>query len=120
MTGVPPIVIWTITCPLIAFIYLYRNRKNLDSPKVQSYFLILYQGLRQKVYYWEFVNTVRKIMMVAINVFMSTLPLTNAALSAVVFLMILIRIQIYLQPYKINLNNELEIEASIAGTTTLF
>lgn len=102
------------------FIFLVKNRKKLDSPKVQSYFLILYQGLRPQAYYWEFVNTIRKIFMVAINVFMSTLPITYAALTAVLVLVSIIRVQVSLQPYKSSINNELEIEASIAGTVTLF
>lgn len=81
---------------------------------------MLYQGLRPEAYYWEFVNTIRKVIMVAINVFMSTLPITYAALTAVLSLIFLIRVQIHLAPYKSELNNELEIEATIAGTATLF
>ena len=82
--------------------------------------LMLYQGLRDEVYYWELINTVRKIVMVAINVFMSTLPLVYAALTAVLALIFLIRLQINLSPYKLDLNNNLEIDAMITGTATLF
>ena len=81
---------------------------------------MLYQGLKPKAYYWEIVNTIRKVLMVAINVFMSTLPLTYTAFTAVISLLFLIRLQIRLSPYKERLNNELEIEAMIAGTATLF
>lgn len=81
---------------------------------------MLYQGLKPDKYYWEFVNTVRKIIMISINVFMSTLPILYAALTAVIALVFLIRVQIHSVPYKLKLNNDLEIEATIAGTVTLF
>ena len=58
--------------------------------------------------------------MVAINVFMSTLPIIYACILAVVILIAVIRIQIRLEPYKNSLNNELEIQAMITGTGTLF
>jgi len=118
--GIPIILVWTIGSPLLAFFLLYRNRNKLNEAHVQKYYLMLYQGLRSRAYYWELINTIRKILMVAINVLMSTLPLTYAALTAVVTLLLLIRIQVNLAPYKLPLNNDLEIEATISGTATLF
>lgn len=58
--------------------------------------------------------------MVAINVFMSPLPLVYSAIVAVLFMILLIRVQINLKPYKYEMNNKLEIEAIITGTATLF
>ena len=58
--------------------------------------------------------------MVAINVFLSTMPLLYSSTTAVILLVILIRVQIKLKPYKDELNNELEIESMITGTATLF
>ena len=84
------------------------------------HFLLLYQGLNDKCFYWELINTVRKVVMVAINVFLSTLPIVYSAICAVLFLVLVIRIQVNLQPYKYELNNKLEIEAMITGTATLF
>ena len=81
---------------------------------------MLYQGLRDKVFYWEIVNTLRKVSMVAINVFMSTLPLVYTAITAVLILISLIRLQLRLNPYKKELNNKLEIDAMVTGGATLF
>ena len=47
---------------------------------------MLYQGLKDKVFYWELINTIRKSLMVAINVFMSTVPLVYTAVTAVLAL----------------------------------
>jgi len=120
MLGFPIIIIWSIGWPLLAFVILYRNRKKLREPKMQKYLLILYQGLKDKAFYWELINTIRKVVMVAINVFMSTVPVIYAASTAVIVLVGLIRLQIGLQPYKLELNNKLEIDAMVTGTATLF
>ena len=118
--GAPIILIWSIGSPLIVFIVLFRNRHSLQEPHVQKYFLLLYQGLKDKVFYWELVNTVRKSLIVAINAFMSTLPLIYAAVTAVIVLIALVRLQLRLNPYKLDLNNKIEVEAMLAGTATLY
>ena len=87
---------------------------------MQRYFLMLYQGLRPKVFYWEIVNTVRKVLIVAISVFLSTVPIIYAGTSAVLLLLLFVRIQMKLNPYKLDLNNKLEIDAIITGGVTLF
>ena len=89
--AVPIIIVWVIGIPLLLLIYLCKNRHSLVQWKLQRYFLIFYQGLTQEEFYWEFINTVRKFLMVAINVFMSTVPLVYAAITAVIALIALVR-----------------------------
>ena len=72
------------------------------------------------MFYWEIVNTLRKVSMIAINVFLSTFPLVYTAISAVLILIILIRVQMRLHPYKNEMNNKLEIDAMVTGSATLF
>ena len=118
--GVPIVVFWSIGCPLLIFWILFKKRNSLSEPSVQRYLLMLYQGLKDKVFYWELVNTTRKILMIAINALLSTLPLVYSAVSAVLILIGLMRVQLRLQPYKHELNNKLEMEAMTTGTATLF
>ena len=118
--GVPIIVVWSIGLPVAAFSVLFKNRKSLHKLNVQRYLLMLYQGLKDNVYYWELINTTRKICMISINALLSTFPLIYSAASAVVVLVFLIRVQLRLQPYKRDLNNRLEMEAMTTGTATLF
>ena len=118
--GVPIIIFLSIGCPVVAFWALFKYRHSLNESNVQRYMLMLYQGLKDRVFYWELVNTTRKILMIAINALLSTLPLIYSAISAVIVLIALLRIQIRLKPYKQELNNKLEIEAMITGTSTLF
>ena len=71
-TGIPMLVIWVLGMPIIAFIFLYKSRNNLEDPTVKKYLLILYQGLRKETFYWELVNTLRKFLILAFNAFLST------------------------------------------------
>ena len=72
LVGVPILIIWVIGCPLIALALLIKNRKRLEKWKVKKYFLILYQGLKPRVFYWEIVSTFRKFMILAVNAMLST------------------------------------------------
>ena len=118
--GLPMIIIWVIACPFLVFWILFKNRKALEEVRIQKYLLILYQGLKDKCFYWELVNTIRKICMVCINVFMSTLDIIYSGSFAVLILIGFIRLQKRLNPYKSKQNNEIEMDAMITGTTTLF
>ena len=70
--AIPMLTIWVIGAPWLALVILYKNRKDLDHGSIKNYMLVLYQGLRPNVYYWEFVNTLRKSLVLAVSVFMST------------------------------------------------
>ena len=118
--GVPILAVYSIGCPTLLFIILYRNRKRLNTPRMKKYYLMMYQGLKPEVFYWEIVNTARKVIMIVINVSMSTIPVVYTASTTVIALVIFIRIQITLQPYKLESNNLLEIEAMVTGIATLF
>lgn len=118
--GLPILIVWVIGCPLLVAVVLYRNRHALNEPHIQRYFLMLYQGLRDKIFFWEIINTFRKVSMIAINVFMATVPLVYTAITAVLILITLIRVQMRLHPYKNELNNKLEIDAMVTGGATLF
>lgn len=65
------LAIWVVGLPLLALGIITKNRKHLEEGKVKKYFLILYQGLKPKAYYWEFVNTFRKFLILILNVTLS-------------------------------------------------
>ena len=80
----------------------------------------MYQGYREEAFYWEFVNTVRKFLLVAINVFLAPYSASYRAMSALIVLLTLYRLQMWLQPYKLKVNNELENSAMVAVGFTIF
>ena len=114
------LILWVIGCPLVALIILIKFRKNLDNEVVKRYFLILYQGLKPEVFYWEFVNTLRKILMPLVNILLSRAKVFYRITSAVTLLIIMFRVQESLKPYKFDENNKVEILGVIAGMMTTF
>jgi len=118
--GVPIILIWSIGIPLTAFFILYTNRHDLNSPKVKRYYLMIYQGFKNDRYFWELVNTIRKVSILAINVFLSRERLAYRIIFLTLLLFLFYRLQIRMEPYKNLINNQLERIEIIAGTFTLY
>ena len=118
--GVPMIIVWVLGWPIIALVILIRNRKNLEKQNIQRYFIVLYQGLKNHAFYWEFINTFRKLGIVTINVFLSTFSQTYKGLSAIILMVTFLRIQIVLAPYKLDVNNHWEYISYASSCLTLF
>jgi hypothetical protein len=69
MVVIPILIIWILAFPLLIFIILYRNRKNLDEPDILIKYGIFFIGLKDKYYYWEIiVINIRKIISTGISV----------------------------------------------------
>lgn len=127
--GVPIIVVWVIGMPLIALIILIKNRKKLDEEYMKKYLLIIYQGLKPEKFYWEFVNTFRKILVLLIVVFMSSYPAIYQILVSIskfllhnhslVVIVMLLRLQYKLNPYKSDDNNNIELMSLKAALITI-
>lgn len=92
--GVPMLVVWVFGCPILTLIILIKNRKDLEGTFMKRYFLILYQGLKEKAFYWEFINILRKVAMFISNVLLSTFNGFYRAIVAITFLVFLLRLQI--------------------------
>ena len=118
--SIPSLIIWVISIPVIAFTILYKNRNRLEEESIKKYYLILYQGLTREVFYWEFVNTLRKVIVLALNTILSILLITYRLLICIILLVTVERLQNKLKPYKLEENNDIEIKAIIAGTTIIF
>ena len=120
IVGVPCMIIWVIAAPVVAFIILFKNRDYLENESIKKYYLILYQGLNREVFYWEFINTVRKVLLIALNSILSVLSIIYWLLLCIVLLITVERLQQKLKPHMLKDNNGAEIKAIIAGTTVLF
>ena len=70
--AMPMICIWVVGIPVLAFVVLFKNRRNLENWAIQRYLLVIYQGLKPEVFYWEFLNTTRKIILLGINVMLAS------------------------------------------------
>ena len=118
--AVPSLIIWVVGIPLFAFIVLLYHRNNLESGPVKRIFFVLYQGLKQNTFYWEFVNTLRKVLLLLFSTVLSIFPLNYSAFLSIAILVVLIHVQIKIDPYEDKKHNHIEIKAVIAGTMALF
>ena len=72
MIGIPGILFWVIGIPFIAFKALRSHRHSLADPMTLGRFKMMYQGLKSDFYYWEFVTLIRKLLLISIGVFLSS------------------------------------------------
>jgi hypothetical protein len=111
---------WVVGAPVLVLIILIKNRDHLQDPFMKRYFLLLYQGLKRKAFYWEFINTIRKVLMPLFSVLLATFNPFYRAMVAIIILVGLFRVQQHLHPYKLEENNQIEMLAIITGMVTLF
>ena len=117
LIAAPIIILWVCASPLIALVLMlkYKEAKNEKGKKIFEYFLILQQGLKPDKFYWEFVNTLRKIL-----ILLSLLFNTTATVFISLFIIVAsARLQIYLKPYKKSANSQVEFLGLMAGMVTI-
>ena len=118
--GIPMLIIYAIGFPVAIFIILYANRSRLNDPKVLSYFILLYQGLRSERYYWELVNTFRKFVLLSLQVFIpNNFKVVKSLIGSIVLFLSSV-IQARFKPFKIGAVSELEHREMISSILTLY
>ena len=51
--GVTQILLYAVGLPLVAYVFLWRHRGELDKPVVKFRYGLFFSGFRQERYYWE-------------------------------------------------------------------
>ena len=97
------LVMYVVSMPLLAFAVLFKYRKSLNNSDVIKYILLLYQGLRHEVFYWELVNICRKFFLLCLYVFIPDKYKIVKALTGVFVLSICSMAQLKLKPFKIGI-----------------
>ena len=72
LTAIPVLIFWVVGMPFLAFIILFKNKHNLESETMRKYFLLLFQGFREEIFYWEIFKTIIKFILLSLNAFLST------------------------------------------------
>ena len=117
MIAVPILIIWVCASPIIALVLMfkYKGTKNEKGVKIFEYFLILRQGLKPDKFYWEFVNTLIKILILLSLLFNKAVTVTISLFTIVASA----RLQLYLKPYKKSANSQVEFLGLMAGMVTI-
>ncbi|CAI2366741.1 unnamed protein product [Moneuplotes crassus] len=114
LIAVPILATWVITLPIIGLVLLYRARKSKNTKMLET-FLILYQGLKDDIFYWEFVNTLRKIFIAISFLF----PINYKIGFAIIVMIVSERLERRLKPYKSDEHTNAYLLSTTAGITTL-
>ena len=93
IVGLPMIMLWVLGIPMLGITFLTVKRKSIEHTKFKKNFLILYQGLKPNRYYWEFINALRKVIILIINVLIPSDMWTYRIMIAVIFLLMFLRVQ---------------------------
>ncbi|CAI2377172.1 unnamed protein product [Moneuplotes crassus] len=113
--AVPIILIWVTACPLVALVLILKNKDKDENCRVRQYFLTIRQGLKPNCVYWEFVNTLRKII-ILISLLMTKTVSIFISLSV---LLITSRLQVSIRPYKNRHHSRVEYFAVIGGVFSI-
>jgi len=105
--GIPLLMVWVFGWPLFAFLSLYYMKKDFEEGNSKQYFLVLYQGYKTHIYYWEFINIARKMTVQIWFLLNNTLKIVISSF----ILIISVRIQNKIKPYKKEAFNGLEMRA---------
>ena len=87
---------------------MYKNRERLHEKSVLMRYRMIYQGLRSEVFYWEFINVLRKTILISLNVFLPESEAYLKALCAIALLILILSLQEKLRPYKKPVFNQIE------------
>ena len=70
--AVPGLILWGLFAPGFVLLFILKYRKNLQEKAMITRFGFLLLGYKSDLYYWEFIIIYRKIVIVLISVFLST------------------------------------------------
>jgi len=75
---IPLFLIWAVLYPGLSFLYIYKNRSNLNNVKMRFSTGMFYNEYKKICFYWEFVKIYLKLIIIfAINYFDSAVQVVN-------------------------------------------
>ena len=116
----PSIIMWTLAVPAFILILMIKRQRFLNREKNRLIFGFLFNGFRKVRFYWEFVILYRKVVIIAISVFMYSVSLSVQALTILSVLTASSFFHYKLKPYRSVELNAMENEAMITATLTLY
>jgi len=70
--ALPGMIAWGIGIPLVALLLLIKNRKTLETTETKMKYGFVYIGYSMKTFYWEAIIVYRKIFIVFVSVFLTS------------------------------------------------
>ncbi len=82
------ILLYPIGIPVFFFVLLRYNRKKLATPDVKAQLGFLYAGYKESIWWWEIVDSLHKLFLVAVLAFFPTTVQLPIAMAVVILYMI--------------------------------
>ena len=118
--AIPCIIVWVLGAPAVVLYYMYKHKHDLQEIDNKLRFGFLYNGYRSKTFYWEFVILYRKILIICISVFFTTVSVSVQALGALLILILSIYMQMRTRPFTHKILNIMEARGILAATVTIY
>ena len=97
--ALPFLVVWGLGIPAFAFFMMYSVRDKLKMNWVKERYGFLYNGYKPHAYYWEIIIMYRKIALIFIAVFLSSISTIVQAMIVIFFLLGCLGLNTILQPF---------------------
>ena len=120
IVALPSLILWGTLAPMLALLALISHRNNLISQEMRIRLGFLYTGYELRKYYWEFVILYRKIIVIALVVFLSNISPLVQALAVLFVLIVSLVVQARNLPYVTGTFNELEERGILVSVVTLY
>jgi len=106
--ALPFFLLWGFVLPIVLFRKLVVS-KDLENAETYTRFAFIYEGMKKKRYYWEFVILIRKTLVVLIFVFLNVISVQAQAFATFLVLLVFSALQIKIRPYCDKRLNRLEL-----------
>ena len=118
--ALPCIIVWGLGTPTFIMFVMYRNRRDLTKISFKVKYGFIFNGYRAPCFFWEFFIMYRKIAVICLAVFFSTISVPVQALTCLFILLISFDLQKRFKPFKVDHLNEMEERAVLTATLTIF
>ena len=120
LVALPALMLWGVLTPLLALLALISLRRRLFFLEMKIRLGFLYTGYIVSRYYWEFVIMYRKMVIIAMAVFLTSVSPSFQALGVLLVLMVSLVVHVYSSPYNVNVLNQLEKRSILVSAVTLY
>ena len=118
--ALPGLILWGLFAPGFVLIFILKNRQHLNDEGMRSRFGFLLLGYKSNLFFWEFIIIYRKIAIVLISVFLSTVSNSVQGQAAFLVLIIAFYIQSVYLPFQVDKLNKLEQMSILTAATTIY
>jgi len=117
--ALPAAVLWGVGIPILALL-LVKYRKRLRAGQIGAVVGYMCANYKSKFYYWEVVNIYRKLSVILLLTFLSTLAAVTQGLTFVLLLSALALVQFNNVPFKRVALNRSELLSEVAVLLTVY